>query len=171
MMSLIANPDCEPVAVSPRPDRSVTVMYVGAARDDWSSLFHIFQHTNWTLCCASDYEEATELLRQYFAPVIITEARLYDGRTWQDFLQCRPPGGRPRLIVAANSQADSIWAEVLNCGGYDVLMKPFDQTEVVRVVSLAWLNWREELASEKLMPAPPACQSGMPRSPFRLEAS
>ena len=48
----------------------------------------------------------------------------------------------PLLIVTARCADDQLWAEVLNLGGYDVLMKPFERTEVIRVISLAWLNWK-----------------------------
>jgi hypothetical protein len=34
-------------------------------------------------------------------------------------------------------------AEALNVGAYDVLSKPFNRTEVIRIVSLAWLHWEE----------------------------
>jgi DNA-binding response OmpR family regulator len=33
---------------------------------------------------------------------------------------------------------------VLNLGAYDLLMKPFDLTEVFRVVSLAWRHWKND---------------------------
>ena len=50
----------------------------------------------------------------------------------------------PLLIVASRLADESFWAEVLNLGAYDVLMKPFDATEVFRVVSLAWMNWKND---------------------------
>jgi hypothetical protein len=37
-----------------------------------------------------------------------------------------------------------MWAEVLNLGGYDVLPEPFDGSEVIRILSLAWLHWRDK---------------------------
>jgi hypothetical protein len=32
----------------------------------------------------------------------------------------------------------------LNIGAYDVLAKPFDRKEVIRILSLAWLHWRDQ---------------------------
>jgi DNA-binding response OmpR family regulator len=49
----------------------------------------------------------------------------------------------PLLIVTSRLADEHLWAEVLNLGGYDVLMKPFDRLEVLRVISLAWLHWKE----------------------------
>lgn len=39
---------------------------------------------------------------------------------------------------------ESLWAEVLNLGGYDVLPTPLVEDEVTRVVWLAWQNWNNE---------------------------
>lgn len=50
---------------------------------------------------------------------------------------------RPLLVVTSRLADEHLWAEVLNLGGYDVLMKPFDPQEVVRVISLAWLRWKD----------------------------
>jgi DNA-binding response OmpR family regulator len=48
----------------------------------------------------------------------------------------------PALIVTSERVDDRLWAEVLNLGGYDVLMKPLDSTEVGHVINLAWMNWQ-----------------------------
>ncbi len=37
---------------------------------------------------------------------------------------------------------ERLWSEVLNLGGYDVLLKPFEPGEVLRVVNSAWTCWK-----------------------------
>jgi hypothetical protein len=49
----------------------------------------------------------------------------------------------PFLIVTCRLADEHLWAEALNVGAYDVLAKPFDAPEVIRVVSLAWLHWKD----------------------------
>jgi len=39
--------------------------------------------------------------------------------------------------VADRLADDRLWAEVLNLGAYDLLIKPFDTQEVLRTVGLA----------------------------------
>ena len=39
---------------------------------------------------------------------------------------------------------EHLWAEALNIGAYDVLAKPFDRQEVIRIFSLAWLHWNDQ---------------------------
>jgi len=46
----------------------------------------------------------------------------------------------PVLIVTSRLADARLWGEALNRGAYDVLAKPFDRAEVVRVISLAWLH-------------------------------
>jgi DNA-binding response OmpR family regulator len=50
----------------------------------------------------------------------------------------------PSLIVSSRLADERLWAEVLNLGGYDVLMQPFDRSEVLRVTAMAGLSWRRK---------------------------
>ena len=47
----------------------------------------------------------------------------------------------PSLIVTSRLADERLWAEALNLGAYDVLAKPFDSTEAMRVVGAAWRAW------------------------------
>jgi FixJ family two-component response regulator len=70
---------------------------------------------------------------------------LPDGR-WQDILSSVTDADNPPcLIVSSNLADERLWAEVLNEGGYDLLPKPFESKEVTRVISLAWLHWKNQL--------------------------
>src|ERR1039457_7733253 len=66
----------------------------------------------------------------------------------------------PFLIVTSRVADDYLWAEALNLGAYDVLAKPFDRTEVTRILSSAWLHWQQQYCvptmSRKVMPTAPA---------------
>lgn len=79
-------------------------------------------------------------------PIVICESNLLPG-TWQDMLHClRLLSDPPFLIVTSRLADGHLWAEALNLGAYDVLAKPFDKDEVVRIVSLAWQHWNDQLA-------------------------
>ena len=50
------------------------------------------------------------------------------------------------VIRVASDRADErLWAEVLNYGAYDVLAKPFQPAEVLRIVSAAWRGWKQDI--------------------------
>jgi FixJ family two-component response regulator len=63
----------------------------------------------------------------------------------------------PSLIVTSRLADNRLWAEAMNLGAWDVLAKPFDRSELLRTVTLAWLNWRHQIQmpamSLKLMTA------------------
>jgi hypothetical protein len=73
------------------------------------------------------------LLKENAVSVVIAERDLARAN-WKDVLKAihglREP---PLLIVISRLADDGIWAEALNIGVYDVLAKPLDRGEVVRV--------------------------------------
>jgi len=50
----------------------------------------------------------------------------------------------PFLIVTSGVANGYLWAEAINVGAYDVLAKPFDLTEVTRILSSAWRHWHDQ---------------------------
>jgi DNA-binding response OmpR family regulator len=127
---------------SDAPDRTVSVLAISSHEEDHVVLKNIFSHSNWRLSCARSLREAGAYLQAHSTPVIVSDANLPDG-DWKELLtQTQALPGEPLLVVTSRTADDTLWAEVLNLGGYDVLMKPFEQSEVVRVISLAWLNWK-----------------------------
>ncbi|MDW8129310.1 MAG: hypothetical protein RMI94_02100 [Bryobacterales bacterium] len=105
-------------------------------------LRHLFSHSNWILYTARGCAEAADLLQRRPIPLILCDFELADG-TWRDMLRVLAELPEPSLLIVTSRTADEyLWAEVLNLGGYDVLLKPYDAQEVVRVVSLAWLHWK-----------------------------
>jgi DNA-binding response OmpR family regulator len=53
----------------------------------------------------------------------------------------------PLLILSSRLPDERIWSEALNLGAYDILAKPYDPAEVIRIVSLAWQHWLDRRAS------------------------
>ncbi len=123
-------------------ERCVTVLAVSEHADDHAALRNIFSHSKWHLRSAQTWSEARAALLVNAASVILCDHRLPDA-TWRDALNyIADLPEKPILIVSSRTADDQLWGEVLNLGAYDLLLKPFDQQEVVRVVSLAWLNWK-----------------------------
>lgn len=93
--------------------------------------------------------EAADHLRNSASSVVICERDLPDG-DWKDILKetadMAPP---PLLLVVSRNADESLWAEVLNLGGYDVLLKPFERSEVLRVISMAWRHWWSKVLNQK----------------------
>ncbi len=49
----------------------------------------------------------------------------------------------PLLIVTSRLADERLWAEALNLGAWDVLAKPFDADEVIRIVTIACQHWQD----------------------------
>jgi DNA-binding NtrC family response regulator len=123
---------------------SVRVLVIAPAQEDVVALRHIFGHSKWVLETARTYAEAREAIETRTPPVLICESRLPDG-DWTHVLSAVTELPNPPRVIVTSLHADErLWADVLDRGGYDVLAKPFDGREVVRVVSLAWRQWKDE---------------------------
>jgi len=132
------------------------VLAVSPSREDHRFLRRLLSAWKWVVHPAHSYAEAAELLSRHSMPVVICECELPDG-TWQDVLNLLNRLEQPALLIVTSAAADDfLWAEVLNLGGYDVLMKPFDPAEVMRVVHLAWLHWKNRRLRPAAVPEAPS---------------
>ena len=97
----------------------------------------IFQARGWKLGQAQTIEQARAILKSIPVPVVIADSELPPGG-WREILEdLRQTTHPPELVVTSRLADESLWAEVLNMGGYDVLVKPLDHEEVVRVIGAA----------------------------------
>jgi DNA-binding NtrC family response regulator len=123
------------------PTNPITVLNLDPVEADHASLEDIFGRSEWKLTSSTTVEAALELLRRNRIPILFCESDLRPGM-WQELLaQLMSFPDPPYLIVTSRLADDRLWAEALNLGAYDVLAKPFDQTEVTRIVGSAWLRW------------------------------
>src|SRR5215472_16952530 len=101
----------------------------------------ILKDSHWQLLGTDSRKQASSLFETETIPVVITEAELPDG-SWKDVLSAlRRAAMPPNLIVVSDFADERLWAEVLNMGGYDLIMKPLRSAEILRVLSLAAENW------------------------------
>ncbi|MBZ5578055.1 MAG: response regulator [Acidobacteriia bacterium] len=124
------------------PDERAPVLLVSPVADDHAWLPQILNHPNWIWRRSRSYGQALQWLRRDPIAVVLCEREQQDG-CWQDVLQAADRLKQPpRVIVCSRLADEPLWAEVLNLGGYDVLAKPFDAEEVVRVANAAWRGWK-----------------------------
>jgi DNA-binding NtrC family response regulator len=90
--------------------------------------------------CTTLFSALAALRKRQFE-VVVCEQDLPPG-SWKDVLdQVAILPDPPSLIVTSRLANERLWAEALNLGAYDVLAKPFDRTEAMRVVAAAWRAW------------------------------
>jgi DNA-binding NtrC family response regulator len=121
--------------------KTETILSVGIAEGDRLCLGKIFLDSAWQLRGASGCQEALEFLDHHHVTVVLSEPELPDG-TWRELLSSMAKLSVPPSLIISSRLADHLlWAEVLNLGGFDVLMTPFEAEEVLRVTSSAQRNW------------------------------
>jgi DNA-binding response OmpR family regulator len=125
----------------PSLEGTALVLAVSPLTADRVRLREILSQANWKLHEASDCREALEVLRGLSVPVLLCERDHADGN-WEDLLKATAGlPAPPNLIVFSRLADECLWAEVLNLGGFDVLMTPFEPEEVLRVTFAAWSRW------------------------------
>lgn len=114
---------------------AVTALLLGSFETDRSLLQDIFRCYGWELIEARGLREGLTSLRRRPVQVVIASAAPARW-TWKDLLARLHEMSRPpQLIVTSRTADDSLWAEVLNFGGYDLLAEPLQRDEVERVVA------------------------------------
>jgi len=125
--------------VNEQGNQAKTIVAALASQEDRERLQATFRLPEWKVQAVQNLRGLSAALKTCSCCVVITDTRLADGRSWKDVLDdlagsCK----RPQLIVADRLADEALWAEVLNLGAYDLLMTPFEPTEVQRVVTVAW---------------------------------
>jgi response regulator RpfG family c-di-GMP phosphodiesterase len=127
-------------SMSARPE-NISVLLVSPFKEDGVVLRRLLGDLPCDISRCRSTREAAAFLMSRAPSLIICERDLPDG-TWRDVLsKADTLPNRPLLLVVSRYADESLWGEVLNLGGYDVLMKPFDPSEVARVVEMATRQW------------------------------
>jgi DNA-binding NtrC family response regulator len=121
--------------------KTETILLVGIVAADGLSLDQIFLDSNWQSHGVGNCREALGFLDQHHVSVVLTEPELADG-SWRELLNgMARHSAPPNLVVSSRLADDRLWAEVLNLGGYDLLVTPFEAEEVRRVTFAARHDW------------------------------
>lgn len=103
-----------------------------------SRLLTLLEEKNLQLFVASNVQEAQQKLSGTISyDLLLADAELPDG-SWQDLLQILLEAERPcEMIVCSRVGDEELWAEVLQCGAYDLLIEPYERQEVHRIIESA----------------------------------
>ena len=121
---------------------SNTVLSVSANQEDCASLERIL-NSDLTVIGSATAASALSVLRETPVPIVIYDCDSSLG-SWIDMLtQVSLLPDPPLFIVTSRLADERLWSEALNLGAWDVLAKPFDAYEVIRIVSVAGQHWRD----------------------------
>jgi DNA-binding response OmpR family regulator len=119
----------------------LTLLSVSPLQEDHLSLQAIVGHSRWRLLQADGLPAASRLLQEDDISVVVCERDLMPGSFIDILKRIQPMPNPPSVIVTSRLADEGLWAEALDLGVWDVLSKPFDRSEVVRSVKVAWEHW------------------------------
>jgi len=100
-------------------------------------------NSGWTVIASSTVASALSVLREIPIPIVICDCDASLG-SWSGMLDQISFLPDPPLFIVTSRLADErLWAEALNLGAWDVLAKPFDADEAIRIVGIAAQHWQD----------------------------
>lgn len=93
------------------------------------------QRVNWEPVAAGSWDEAVPLLASGRFAVIVCDRDL-PGRDWRQTVRDLAKLS-PCILLASAGIDGSLWQEVVQCGGHDVLGKPLEERIVLKTIDQA----------------------------------
>ena len=103
------------------------------------SLLAILSAEGMEVLTANGVEEAKKRLsRAHACDVVFVDAELPDGN-WRDVLRfvASHRDAANEVVVGSRCGDEQLWAEVIQCGAFDLVPEPFEKQEVLRIVRSA----------------------------------
>ena len=122
-----------------------TLLAMIARGPDAAALSEILRGSGWALSVAESLEEAAGLLAAEPACIVLLDRDLPEV-DWRQAVR-RLANDHSRVILASFVADDYLWEEVIHCGGYDVIAKPFREDEVIHMIQFAWAALTKSLPS------------------------
>jgi DNA-binding NtrC family response regulator len=150
----------------PSEKPSNVVLSISPFEEDRESLERIFESdrtkSDTTVLASATAASAISALQERSIPIVICDCD-NPADSWTEILDRISLLPDPPLFIVSSRLADErLWAEALNLGAWDVLAKPFDADEVIRIVGIAWQHWKDRhgVSSSGAKPAQSAKGTG-----------
>lgn len=124
----------------PKSLSALTILLASPCPEDGDALRLAFRTfcLDWTLIEAATGLQAWDALHRENVDVVVVNADQPESIPWRDLLdEIESMNSHHPVIIASRRADESLWAETLNLGGFDLLAKPFDAEELVRVLAMA----------------------------------
>ena len=125
---------------------SQVVLSISPNDEDCASLARILK-SDWTVIARSTLALALSGLRETPVPIVMCDCDISPQcmrGTWEEMLDHLSLLPAPPLLILTSRLADErLWAEALNLGAWDVLAKPFDPDETIRIAGIAHQHWQD----------------------------
>lgn len=128
--------------MAPAPSTAApVVLVITTDAGDRAALPPYLENPRYLLRFAGSAVEAARVLRENPVAVVVMEAQVANA-TWRDLMDAiRRSGGHSRLIVFDPRADEALWVDVLDGGGFDVILKPGGGRQLRDSVQTAFADW------------------------------
>ena len=132
------------------PPGTIAILSLSPSETDHTVLARTFRNSSLTmypnyrltLQPSPTLASTLALLRTQRIPIVLCDDDAYPD-AWREILRaCRVLPAPPCVIVTSRLAGDGLWMELLGEGAFDLLSKPFDPSEVMRIIHSAWVHWQ-----------------------------
>jgi len=100
-------------------------------------LLTILERNGMETIAAGDFRDGQLKLQEQSYDLLFVDAEL-PGGPWHGLLPAVVASGKNcEVIVCSRCGDERLWAEVLQCGAYDLIAEPFEEEEVTRIAQCA----------------------------------
>jgi CheY-like chemotaxis protein len=132
-----------PQAIAPR----ISIVALVVSDHDREVLNCISNHEPVDIHFAESHGDAWEAMNRLNSAVILYD-RDWPNAEWRTTVQAFASSPHRSCVILASRVADDyLWQELIRCGGYDLLAKPFRPDDVTRAFKLALSYWRSSSAA------------------------
>jgi FixJ family two-component response regulator len=124
-----------------KTEHPLSTLAILTSQADRAQLESIFEKAGWRIVFADAIEDIQPI------PIVLYDRDL-PGADWRQAIQQLSGSQHPRKVILASFVADDyLWEEVIHFGGYDILPKPFRESEVLHTMQFAWAAVKKSLPS------------------------
>jgi DNA-binding NtrC family response regulator len=110
------------------------VVFIGRLR---SSSTEALVRAGWRVHWTANSEAMLEIMPGPANPIVVCDEHLLDS-SWRLLLQELAESGKGSAFIVISARSDAgLWAEVINAGGFDILVEPFDHRDLVWILEAA----------------------------------
>jgi hypothetical protein len=145
-----SRPGSVPEPSASRPPGMIAVLSLSSSENDQAVLARAFRSSSLTLYpnCRLTLQpiltlaSTLALLGTHRIPIVLCDDDAYP-EAWREILRaCKLLPEPPCVIVTSRLADDRLWMDLLNEGVFDVLSRPFDPSDVMRIIHSAWIHWQ-----------------------------
>ena len=145
-----SRPGSVPEPSANRPPGMIAVLSLSPSENDQEVLARAFRSSSLTLYpnCRLTLQPRPTLastlavLGTHRIPIVLCDDDAFP-EAWREILrECKLLPAPPCVIVTSRLASDRLWMELLSEGAFDLLSKPFDPSDVMRIIHSAWVHWQ-----------------------------